>query len=213
MCIMVYLYSRVVYRLWFNPVNNLEASQNAALRYRKQVTIALITVSVIYAVCWMPNLITHLMESGFGKVIMWFDQIGTALLVFNSCVNPVLYSMRMKIFREHLRDMLLCKKRQRARGQAGVASGGSTTGQPINGSEKSACNTAVQTSFSFSSAFRQEMVTTEASLNATKCQSKSLIISLTTVDTGNIEMTTFEGTSTAITESKKATETNSLSSL
>ena len=57
----------------------------------------------------------------------WFDQIGTALFTFNACVNPVLYSMRMKKFRDHLRDMLLCKKRQRARGQGAVVCGEPTT--------------------------------------------------------------------------------------
>ena len=108
--IMVYLYSRVVHHLWFKPVQNLEASQRAALRHRKQVTVTLITVSVIYAVCWTPNLTAYLMEF-WSELIPWFDKTGTVLLTFNSCVNPVLYSIRMKNFRKHLRDMLLCKKR------------------------------------------------------------------------------------------------------
>ena len=61
--IMVYLYSRLVHHLWFKPVQNLEASQRAAQRYRKQVTITLITVSVIYAVCWIPILAGYLERS------------------------------------------------------------------------------------------------------------------------------------------------------
>ena len=110
--IMVCLYSRVVHHLWFKPAENMEASQRAAIRYRKQVTITLITVSVIYAVSWMPNLTDYVMEYWGGWVAgSWFDKSSTLLLTFNTCVNPVLYSMRMKCFREHLRDMLLCKKR------------------------------------------------------------------------------------------------------
>ena len=60
--IMVYLYSRVVHHLWFKPAENMAASQRAAIRYRKQVTITLITVSVIYAVCWMPNLTAYVID-------------------------------------------------------------------------------------------------------------------------------------------------------
>ena len=60
--LMVCLYSRVVHHLWFKSIQNLEASQRAALRYRKQVTITLIVVSVIYAVCWTPNLTDYLLE-------------------------------------------------------------------------------------------------------------------------------------------------------
>ena len=103
--IMVYLYSRLVHHLWFKPVQNLEASQRAAQRYRKQVTITLITVSVIYAVCWIPILAGYLEES-WSEDIPWFRKTGRVLLTFNSSVNPVLYSLPMKQFRKHLRDML-----------------------------------------------------------------------------------------------------------
>ncbi|XP_078348059.1 QRFP-like peptide receptor [Oculina patagonica] len=135
--IMVYLYTRVVHHLWFKPAENLEASQKAALRYRKQVTTTLITVSVIYAVSWIPNLTVYVLKS-WGGVVMgsWYDKSGTLSVTFNACINPVLYSMRMKRFREHLRDMLLCKKKQTAGGQAGVVHVGPATGQPSNGSEE-----------------------------------------------------------------------------
>ena len=134
--IMVYLYSRVVHHWWFKPVQNLEASQRAALRHRKQVTITLISVSVIYAVCWMTNLTSYLIEF-WSERIPWFDKTGTILLAANSCVNPVLYSIRMKSFREHLRDMLICKKRQRGRGKTVSGHVGPTVWQTIN---RSACN-------------------------------------------------------------------------
>ena len=126
---MVYLYSRVVYHLWFKSVQNLEASQRAALRYRKQVTITLIAVSVIYAVCWIPNLTDYLMEY-WSEAVPWMNETGTVLLTFDCCVNPVLYSMRMKSFREHLRDMLRCKKRGRERVQTANLSACPTTGRP-----------------------------------------------------------------------------------
>ena len=127
--IMVYLYSRLVHHLWFKSVQNLEASQRAALRYRKQVTITLIAVSVIYTICWTPNLTAYLMEYWREK-ITWIDNNGTVLLTFHCCVNPVLYSMRMKTFREHLRDMLCCKRRGQARVQITEMRTLPTIGQP-----------------------------------------------------------------------------------
>ncbi|XP_078348446.1 galanin receptor type 3-like [Oculina patagonica] len=183
--IMVYLYTRVVHHLWFKPAENLEASQKAALRYRKQVTTTLIAVSVIYAVsCRIPNLTVYVLKS-WGGVVMgsWYGKSGTLSVTFNACINPVLYSMRMKSVREYLRDMLLCKKKQTVRGQAAVVHVGPATGQPVNGTEESARNTAAPTSFSFSSA---EIITTETPLNVEKSRRKSLTICGVAADKGNI---------------------------
>ena len=127
--IMVYLYSRVVRHLWFKSFPNLEASQRAALRYRKQVTITLIAVSVIYAVCWIPNLTDYLMEY-WSEAMPWMDKTSIVMLTFNCCVNPVLYSIRMKSFREHLRGMLFCKKRRQARVETVNVSVRPTTARP-----------------------------------------------------------------------------------
>ena len=160
--IMVYLYSRVVHHLWFKSVQNLEASQRAALRYRKQVTMTLITVSAIYTVCWAPNLTDYLMEH-WSKAKPWMNKTGVVLPTFNCFVNPVLYSMRMKRFREHLRDMLFCKKRGQARAQTANANARSTTERP----EELTCNTVVPTPLPFSSAFKQEMITSNGLLNVT----------------------------------------------
>ena len=171
--IMVYLYSRLVHHLWFKSVQNLEASQRAAQRYRKQVTITLITVSIIYAVCWMPISAGYLVDT-WREEIPWFDKTGKVLLVFNSSVNPVLYSMRMKQFRKYLCDMLLCKKRQRCTGQSAEVCLGPTLRQPINASEECAQNPAA--SLSLSAAFKQEVFTTGNSL--------SIITRKTTIDKG-----------------------------
>ena len=154
---MVCLYTRVVHHLWFKPVQNLESSQRAALRYRKQVTITLISVSVIYTVCWIPNLTAYIIEY-WSKYIPWMDKTGTVLLTFNSCVNPVLYSMRIKSFRDHLRDMLSCTNRERTKAQTAEMRARPTTGQP----EELTSNTMASTPQPLASAFKQEMATTTA---------------------------------------------------
>ena len=186
--IMVYLYSRLVHHLWFKPVQNLEASQRAAQRYRKQVTVTLITVSVIYAVCWVPILVGYLKEA-WSEKIAWMDKTGTVLLTFNSSVNPVLYSMRMKQFRKHLRDMLLCKKRQRLGGQSAEVCVGPTLNQQINRSGKCARNPAA-TLFSFSPAFKQDVFTIGNSLELTKYRREASLITRATVDEVDLETAT-----------------------
>jgi len=149
---MVCLYTRVVHHLWFKPVQNLESSQRAALRYRKQVTITLISVSVIYTVCWSPNLAAYFIEY-WSKYIPWMDKTGTVLLTFNSCVNPLVYSMRIKSFRDHLRDMLSCTKTERTKAQTAEMRARPTTSQP---------DTMASTPQPLASAFKQEMATTKA---------------------------------------------------
>ena len=187
--IMVYLYSRLVHHLWFKPVQNLEASRRAAQRYRKQVTITLITVSVIYAVCWIPILVGYLEES-WSEKILWMDKTGKVLLAFNCSVNPVLYSIRMKQFRKHLRDMLLCKKQQIREGQSAEVCVGPTLNQQINRSEKVARNPVAATLLSFSPAFKQEVFTTGNSLHLTKYRREPSIITRATVDEVDLETTT-----------------------
>ena len=187
--IMAYLYSRLVHHLWFKPVQNLEASQRAAQRYRKQVTITLITVSVIYAVCWIPILVGYLKES-WTEEILWMEKTGKVLLTFNSSVNPVLYSMRMKQFRKQLRDMLLCKKRRRRGGQSTQVCVGPNIKQPINGSEECARNPPAATSLSLLPAFKQEVSKTGNLLDLTKYRRKSSIITMDAVDSGDLETAT-----------------------
>ena len=186
--IMVYLYSRVVHHLWFKSVQNLEASQRAAQRYRKQVTVTLITVSVIYAVCWIPILVGYLKEA-WNEKILWMDKTGKVLLTFNSSVNPVLYSMRMKQFRKYLREMLLCKKRQRRGAQSAEVCVGPTLNQQINRSEKCVRNPAA-TLFSFSPAFKQDVFTIGNSLELTKYRREPSIITRATVDEVDLETAT-----------------------
>ena len=189
--IMVCLYSRIVHHLWFKPVHNFEASQRASLRYRKQVTITLITVSIIYAVCWIPILAGYLVDS-WSEVMPWFDKTVNLLLTLNSSVNPVLYSIRMKQFRKHLCDMLLCKNRQRRRGQSAEKCVGPTLRQQINASEECARNPAAATSLSLSPTFKLEVFTVRESLDNTNYRRNSSIIARATVDNGDLETCTTE---------------------
>ena len=105
------LYSKVVYRLWFVNSANAESSQRALLRYRKRVTKMVIFVTVVYVMCWVPELLIYFL--GFTGAISLqaiHHAIASALVVFNSSINPVVYSLQSSKFRNHIRDLICCKK-------------------------------------------------------------------------------------------------------
>ena len=109
--IMGRLYSKVVYRLWFANSTNAESSQRALLRYRKRVTKMVIFVTVVYVMCWVPELLIYFL--GFTGAISLqaiHYVIASALVVFNSSINPAVYSLQSSKFRKHIGDMICCKK-------------------------------------------------------------------------------------------------------
>lgn len=57
--IMVLLYYRIIYRLWFTKDNTTEATQKALLRYRRRLTKMVIAVTIIYVLCWGPELMIY----------------------------------------------------------------------------------------------------------------------------------------------------------
>ena len=104
------LYSKVVYRLWFTRDTTTEASQKALLRYRKRATKMVIAVTVVYVLCWVPELSIYFL--GFtGSITLTpvHHGIASALIVFNSSINPVVYSLQSSQFRHHLSDLIHCR--------------------------------------------------------------------------------------------------------
>lgn len=108
--IMGCLYSRVVYRLWFTEQEN-EATQRALLRYRRRITKLVIAVTVVYALCWIPELTIYFL--GFtGTIILKpiHFNIASALVFFNSTINPIVYSLQSSTFRTHFWNLICCRK-------------------------------------------------------------------------------------------------------
>ena len=106
--IMCVLYSKVVYTLWFKASNSgNEFSQLAALKHRKKVTKILVSVSILYTLCWVPQ--------SFLYMIMAYVQplkdtpaypVSVALLTVNSAANPFIYCLHSSRFRQHLRNVI-----------------------------------------------------------------------------------------------------------
>ena len=110
--IMGALYSRVVHRLWFVKNNAAEVTQRSLLRYRKRVTKMVIFVTLVYILCWVPELLIYFL--GFTGIITLeavHHAVAAALIVFNSSINPIVYSLQSSKFRKHLGQLICCRKR------------------------------------------------------------------------------------------------------
>lgn len=104
--VMGFLYARVVHRLWFTNQES-EATQMALLRYRKRVTKLVIAVTIVYALCWVPELTIYFL--GFTGAIQLraiHFNIASALVFFNSTINPVVYALQSSVIRKHLWDLI-----------------------------------------------------------------------------------------------------------
>ena len=101
------LYSRMVYHLWFKKDSVREETQKALKRHRKRVTKMVVFVTIIYILCWVPELLIYFL--GFTGTITLdgiHHTIASALIVFNSSVNPIVYSLQSTQFRKRLADLV-----------------------------------------------------------------------------------------------------------
>ena len=85
--------------------------QKKALLCKKKATIAVITVSLIYAICWVPVLVMYCLAQSLPNMMVLSHQhkVTVLLAMFNSSVNPVVYSFTSACFRKHLVKLLRCK--------------------------------------------------------------------------------------------------------
>ncbi|CAH3193452.1 unnamed protein product [Porites evermanni] len=87
--VMIGLYSRVVFTLWARCNNDeLTNRQWGVLKVRKRVTLMIVTVSAIFGITWLPDVILHVLEQTtslkFSPAI--FAVVHT-IIMFNSAVN------------------------------------------------------------------------------------------------------------------------------
>ena len=110
-----YLYSKLVYKLWFRPLVTSTMVQQSKLRYTRKSARIVLTVSVVYPICWIPNLAAYVISS-FSKQQLYSAVHTTSivLVTLNSAINPVLYSWQSNRFRRHMLALIPfgCSTRQ-----------------------------------------------------------------------------------------------------
>ena len=105
--IMIYLYSKLVYKLWFRPTATSTMAQQNKLRYCKKSARIVVTVSVIYSICWIPVLVVYVFSSfSMRPLYSAVHTTSIVLVTLNSAINPVLYSWQSDRFRKHMLALL-----------------------------------------------------------------------------------------------------------
>ena len=96
-----------------HKLNSVPAKGNNAIKIRRShnVTITFIAVVIAYVTCWATNQISFLQSNlgGFqhyGEPVYHF---GNAMAILNSAINPFLYVICMREYRDKLKT-LLCQK-------------------------------------------------------------------------------------------------------
>ena len=77
------------------------------MKVRKRVTLMILTVTAMFGVCWLTDIIAHVVENytsyTVDKVVFAFIR---TMILFNSAVNPFLYALINTNFREKIKGML-----------------------------------------------------------------------------------------------------------
>ena len=113
---MVIMYSRVLRKLWKSGINATLLSEQARIRSKLKVTKMVIVVSILYAICWLPNLVIYMLSKftpdklGHGSYIFTKPYIISVVLVaLNSTMNPFIYALHSTNFRRHIKGALCCR--------------------------------------------------------------------------------------------------------
>ena len=79
------------------------------IRVRKRVTLMVVTVSVIFGICWGTSSVVYTLRSfephDVGPVPIAITKV---MVLFNSAVNPFVYALLNQQFRERMKRMLCC---------------------------------------------------------------------------------------------------------
>ena len=109
--VMIVLYAKVAYFLWSDTG---DVTSQAVRRSRRKVTVTVFALSVVYAVCWFPDLVMHVVSKAAPEQFSLDHPIHTVaicLVVVNSSVNPVVYAFRFEQFKRELIKIVCCGRR------------------------------------------------------------------------------------------------------
>ncbi|XP_020626597.1 pyroglutamylated RFamide peptide receptor-like, partial [Orbicella faveolata] len=134
--VMIGLYSRVVYALWFKGSNGsqLTQQQKGVMKVRKRVTLMVVAVTAIFGVCWgtgqLVYVLLYFISDDIGAVLL---AISDVMILFNSAVNPFVYALLNHQFREKIKRMICCSLAARVHPDLQDTQLAETTTQPTVG--------------------------------------------------------------------------------
>ena len=104
-CLMCFLYSRVIYTLWIkHNMEDIGDMQLAVFKARQKSTKIVITVTALYCFCWIPHLVT-LTKSTLAPaedLASMVYHISVILVTLNSSLNPLIYTLQSRAFRKNI---------------------------------------------------------------------------------------------------------------
>ena len=107
-CLMCCLYGRLVYKLW-GENQPLCKPRLALMKCRHRVTKVSFIITIVFTVCWSPYYFRTLHTLMSGKRVLVLSIVVCRLLVVvNSCVNPIIYTLQSARFRSSLRRLFGC---------------------------------------------------------------------------------------------------------
>lgn len=113
MVLMAGLYSRIVYTLWFKRDvhdNQLAFQQRGVIRMRKRATLMVVTVTVLFGICWVSDITAHSIDYYTSHRISTETYLTIhTLILLNTAVNPFVYTLISHNFREKMKGMIYCR--------------------------------------------------------------------------------------------------------
>ena len=80
------------------------------IKVRKRVTLMVVTVSIIFSICWLTDAVIFLLSyhstTNSPSDVTW--SIAAVMILFNSSVNPFVYGLINQRFREKIKGMICC---------------------------------------------------------------------------------------------------------
>jgi hypothetical protein len=110
---MAIFYPLAVRALWKDRVRATRQSDLAIVRQRKKATKMMCVVSLLYAMCWLPNLILYMLSTYDPELYAYFSTsyiVSVVLVCANSTMNPFVYSLHSSRFRDELKSIICCTK-------------------------------------------------------------------------------------------------------
>lgn len=111
--VMAVVYPLTVRALWKNRLRASSVSDRAIVRQRKKATKMMLVVSVLYAICWLPNLIFYMLSTYKPEWYVYFSDtyvVSVVLVCANSAMNPIVYSLHSSRFRNELKSFFFCER-------------------------------------------------------------------------------------------------------